>query len=133
MNTIKASVSNIQSVDNLSIVTFQVDGTQMQMMSLGLNTPIKIGSKVLLGVKSSNVLIAKDLSGMLSASNQLTCRVESVNNGELLSSIKLTFGDETIQSAITKNSSLKMNLLVGDEVLAIIKSSELSILEVQGS
>ena len=133
MNTIKASVSNIQSVDNLSIVTFEVDGIQMQMMSLGLNTPIKIGSKVLLGVKSSNVLIAKDLSGMLSASNQLTCRVESVNNGELLSSIKLTFGDETIQSAITKNSSLKMNLLVGDEVLAIIKSSELSILEVQGS
>ena len=133
MNTIKASVSNIQSVDNLSIVTFEVDGIWMQMMSLGLNTPIKIGSKVLLGVKSSNVLIAKDLSGMLSASNQLTCRVKSVNNGELLSSVKLTFGDDTIQSVITKNSSLKMNLMVGDEVLAIIKSSELSILEVQDS
>jgi len=132
MNTIKASVSEIQSVDNLSIVTFDVAGTQMQMMSLGLNTPIIIGSKVLLGVKSSNVLIAKDLSGMLSASNQLTCRVQSVNNGELLSSIKLTFGDEVIQSVITKKSSLKMNLLKDDKVLAIIKSSELSILEVQG-
>jgi len=132
MNTIKASVSEIQSVDNLSIVTFDVAGTQMQMMSLGLNTPIITGSKVLLGVKSSNVLIAKDLSGMLSASNQLTCRVQSVNNGELLSSIKLTFGDEVIQSVITKKSSLKMNLLKDDKVLAIIKSSELSILEVQG-
>ena len=131
MNTIKASVSNIQCVDNLCIITFQAQDTQMQMMSLGLNTQIKIGSKVLLGVKSSNVLVAKKLSGMLSASNQLTCRVKSVNNGELLSSIKLTFGDEVIQSVITKNSSLNMNLLESDEVLAIIKSSELSILKVE--
>jgi len=131
MNTIKAVVTNIQSVDNLSIVTFQAQNTQMRMMSLGLNTPIKIDSKVILGVKASSILIAKDLSGMISSSNQLKCVVKSVKNGELLSSLNLSFNDSLIQSVITKDSSLKMNLQKDDNVLAIIKSSELSIVEVQ--
>jgi len=131
MNTIKAVVTNIQSADNLSIVTFQAQNTQMRMMSLGLNTPIKIDSKVILGVKASSILIAKDLSGMISSSNQLKCVVKSVKNGELLSSLNLSFNDSLIQSVITKDSSLKMNLQKDDNVLAIIKSSELSIVEVQ--
>ena len=130
MNTIKAIVTNIQSVDNLSIVTFSAQNTQMKMMSLGLNTPIKTNSKVVLGVKSSSILIAKNLSGMISSSNQLSCVVKSINNGELLSSIKLNFNDNVIQSVITKDSSLKMQLKESDKVLAIIKASELSILEV---
>ncbi len=131
MNTIRAIVSDIQSVDNLNIVSFEVDDTKMQMMSLGLNTPIKIGSKVILGVKASNILLAKNLSGILSASNQLPCIVQSINHGKLLSSVKLSFADGFIQSVITNSSSLRMNLQEGDEVLAIVKSSELSILEVQ--
>ena len=131
MNTIKAVVTNIQSADNLSIVTFRAQNTQMKMMSLGLNTPIKIDSKVILGVKASSILIAKDLSGMISSSNQLKCVVKSVKNGELLSSLNLSFNDSLIQSVITKDSSLKMNLQKDDNVLAIIKSSELSIVEVQ--
>ena len=130
MNTIKASVSNIQSVDNLSIVSFEVDTRTMKMMSLGLNTDIKVGSQVILGVKSSSILIAKGLSGMISSSNQLKCLVKNVNNGELLSSVKLEFSNFLIESVITKDSSLKMNLQEGDEVLALIKASELSILEV---
>ena len=131
MNTIKATINDIQSVDNLCIVSFLAQDTQMQMMSLGLNPNIKVGSSVILGVKSSNIFLAKNLSGMLSASNQLKCKIKSINNGKLLSSIKLEFGDEIIQSVITLSSSIKMNLLEGDEVVAIIKSSELSILEVK--
>jgi len=131
MNKLKATISEIQSVDNLCIVSFVAQDTQMQMMSLGLNPNIKVGSSVILGVKSSNIFLAKNLSGMLSASNQLKCKIKSINNGKLLSSIKLEFGDEIIQSVITLSSSIKMNLLEGDEVVAIIKSSELSILEVK--
>jgi len=130
MNTLNASVVNIESMDEISIVTFKTDDTQMKMMSLSLNMPIKIGSKIILGVKASSILIAKDLSGILSASNQLKCIIKSINTGVLLSSIKLSFFDSVIESIITKDSSLKMNLQVGDEVLAIIKASELSILKV---
>lgn len=130
MNKIQALVSDIQSIDNLSIVTFNAQDTQMKMMSLGLNISINIASKVTLGVKASSVMIAKDLSGMISSSNQLKCIVQSVNNGDLLSSIKLKFSSSIIESIITKDSSLKMNLQSGDNVLAIIKASELSIIDV---
>ena len=130
MNSIIATVSNIESTDNITIVTFQTSNQQLRMMSLGLNTPISIGSKVKLGAKASSIALAKGLSGMLSTSNQLKCSIESVNNGVLLSSIKLRLGNSIIESVITKESSIKMKLQKGDTILALIKASELSILEV---
>ncbi len=132
MNTIAAKVKSIESAQGISIVSFESSGVDLRMMSLGLNTPIEIGSEVLLGVKSSGVALAKNLTGMLSTSNQLVCRIKSVTMGEMLCSVKLVFGEYILESIITKRSSLKMDLKEGDEVIALIKSSELSIVEVRG-
>ncbi len=131
MNILEARVSNIEHADGISIVSFESSATQLRMMSLGLNTPIKTGSEVLLGVKASSIALAKDFTGELSTSNQLVCRIVSVENGTLLCSVKLLFQKYTIESIITKSSSLKMNLKEGDEVIALIKSSELSIVKVK--
>jgi len=130
MNHIKAKVSDIQSIDNITIVSFLAQDTKLQMMSLSLNTNIKINSHVLLGVKASSVALAKDLTSLLSISNQIKCKIKSINNGKLISSIKLELSDDTIESLITKDSSRSMNLQVGDNVVALVKSSELSILKV---
>ena len=129
MNKIDATLSDIQSIDNLAIVTFQTKNQQMRMMSLGIDSSISIGSKVTLGVKASSIALAKDLNGLISLSNQLQCVVKSVKNGVLLSSIILTMDNFTIESIITRDSSIKMDLKSGDEVIALIKSSELSILQ----
>ncbi|WP_200764022.1 TOBE domain-containing protein [Nitrosophilus alvini] len=82
-----------------------------------------------LGVKATNIALAKNLDGQLSISNQLTCTIEQINNGELLSSVKLRIGSHLIESIITRESSLRMNLKTGDIVVALIKASELSIIE----
>ena len=131
MNIIDAKVSNIESAEGISIVTFEAFGSELRMMSLGLNTPIEVGSEVLLGVKASSIALAKNLRGSLSTSNQLVCRIERLKKGALLCSVKLLFGESILESIITKNSSLMMELEEGDEVIALIKSSELSILEVK--
>ncbi len=130
MNYIKAIISEIQSVENISIVTFQAQEQELKMMALELDNSINIGTKVVLGAKATNTSLAKDLRGLLSVSNQLLCRIESIEFGELLCSVKLSFLEETLESIITKDSALRMNLQVEDEVLALIKSSELSIVEV---
>ena len=131
MNKLNASVASIQSTENLSIVSFKVQAQEMSMVSLGLNIPIKLDSQVVLGFKANSVALAKEFSGVISTSNQLKCIVKSIRNGELLSSIKLSVSDEIIESVITYKSALKMNLQVGDEVIALVKANELSILEVQ--
>ena len=45
--------------------------------------------------------------------------------------MKLLFGEFRLESIVTKSSAVKMGLKRGDEVVALIKSSELSILEVK--
>jgi len=132
MNKIEASVTEIQSMDNLTLVAFESQGNAMQMMSLGLNTPLQIGSRVVLGAKASSIAIATDLSTTISISNQLKCVVDSLNQGEFLCSVKLRFNNTIIESVITMKSALKMDIKIGDSVIALIKASELSILEVQG-
>ncbi len=131
MNRIDANITVIESFDNITIVNFEAAGQSMRMMALELNDSLVAGSSVVLGIKASNIALASELNGLLSISNQLQVTVESVNNGKLLSSIKFSFAESLIESIITRESSLKMNLQVGDRVIALIKSSELSILEVR--
>ena len=130
MNTIVAEVKEIKNVDNLNIVKFYFAGTTLSMMSLELNENIKVGAKVKLITKPTHVAIAKDFSGEVSYSNQLDAEIIHVENGELLSSIKIRIWETTLESIITKDSSERMNLHAGDAVTAFIKANELSIVEV---
>ncbi|MFA6193069.1 MAG: TOBE domain-containing protein [Sulfurimonas sp.] len=129
MNKISARVETIESIDNISVVSFSSFGQPLKMMSLELNKNIKIGADVTLGVKASSISLAKNLSTGLSISNQLQTTIISVNNGTLLASIKLRFEDFILESIITLESSKRLSLHEGDTIVALIKSSDLSILE----
>lgn len=131
MNRIDAVITKIERIPNISIVSFDVSGQSLQMMALELDETLKEGVRVVLGVKSTAVSLAKAPTGMLSISNQLASRVVGVNNGELLSSIRLSFKGSPIESIITRNSSLRMGIKEGDELVALIKASELFIAKVK--
>ncbi len=130
MSKIIARVSKIQNCDSLHIVEFETNTQILSMMSLELNQKIKVGTRVKLVVKPTHIAVAKNLTGDLSYSNQLSTVIESLENGELLSSMKLKFFDFSLESIITLKSSNRMDLKVGDSVTALIKASELSICEI---
>ena len=131
MNRVNAKVDSINSIKNLAIVHFRLGEYSLEMMSLGVHSKVKPGSEVLLGVKATAITLAKDFEGSISTSNRLECSVKSVDNGELLSSIELLVGDATLESVITKEASIAMDLQIDDKVTALIKASDLSILEVK--
>lgn len=136
MSKLIATVKNIESVDNLNIVTFMCNDETLKMMSLDLNDTVQIGKKVVLVCKPTSVALAKPTMGskafseMLSYSNQIKVKISSIEVGTLLSSVKLDFGTFVLESIITTQSVKKMNLNEQDEVLALIKANELSIQEV---
>ena len=130
MSNLIATVSKIQNCDSLHIVNFECNGQALSMVSLDLTDDIKVGTEVKLLVKPTHIAIAKDFSGEVSYSNKLDVTIKEVENGQLLSSIKLDFLGTTLESIITVNSSQRMNLKAGDKVVAFIKASELSIGEV---
>ncbi len=130
MSNIIARVSKIQNCDNLHLVEFNFNNQSLSMVSLELNKKIKIGTQVKLVIKPSHITIAKNFTGDISYSNKLDSTIVSIENGKLLSSVKLDFFDSTLESIITHTASQKMNLQVGDKVIAFIKESELSISEI---
>jgi molybdopterin-binding protein len=127
MNKLKAKVTNINNFENLNLVEFSYNNFNLSMVSLELAKNIKIGTIVNLSVKSTQIAISKEMSKNISYSNQIKDKIKNIDNGEILSSITLRSG---LESIITLNSSKKMNLQNNEEVILLIKETELSILEV---
>lgn len=130
MSQIKAVITHIESVENLNIVKFDFGGQPLKMMSLGLSKDVTVGKHVMLGVKPTHIAIGKGFSGLLSYSNQIPSKIIACEHGKLLSSIKLSVQESVVESIITLESALNMDLKEGDEVTIMIKASSLSILEV---
>ena len=136
MSKLIATIKNIESVDNLNIVTFICNDETLKMMSLDLNDTIQIGKRVVLVCKPTSVALAKPtmdnkaFSEMLSYANQIKVKISSMDVGLLLSSITLQFGDFSLESIITSASVERMKLREKDELIALIKANELSIQEV---
>ena len=64
----------------------------------------------------------------LSGRNQLEGKVTNVELGAVMANIKIEVsGPNTITAAITKESAEKLGLTEGDDVCAIIKSTEVII------
>lgn len=130
MSQIIATIKNIRNVDSLNIIEFGFFNHTLKMVSLNLNKEITLNKKVKLSIKPTNILIAKNLQGEISISNQLKAKIVKVENGELLSSILLKVEDTILESIITVDSSKNMNLVKDEEVLILIKASDLFIQEV---
>lgn len=130
MSKFIATIKEIQTIDNLNIVVFDFCGLTLKMMSLDLNDDVKIGKKVKLSVKPSNISIAKNLSGEISLSNKIVATIQNLENGQLLTSVILKINDTILESIITVDSSKRMNLQIGEVVTILIKASNLSIEEV---
>jgi molybdopterin-binding protein len=130
MNKIPVTIEKIDTHEQLRIVSFRSRNEQLKMMSLELDKEIQERSQVILTTKATNIAIAKECNCMLSYSNQLPVKIDSLEMGELLCSLKLTFEDTILESIITADSAKRMDLKSGDSLTALIKASDLSIEEV---
>jgi len=64
----------------------------------------------------------------LSARNQLTGTITAINLGGVMAEVTIDIGDgQTIVSAITRGSVERMELAVGQQVVAIVKATEVMI------
>ena len=127
MNKIKAHITKIENVDTLNLLTFDVQGQQMQMMALEIENTLAVGSEVTLGVKATNVALAMVKSDTLSIENQLEVKLVSIERGQLLSNVCFEFNSATWESVVTTASMEKMTLTVSQNVIALVKASDLSI------
>jgi molybdopterin-binding protein len=63
----------------------------------------------------------------LSARNQFPGTVTSIRLGKVMAEVVVQAGDHEIVSVITRGSAEQLGLAVGDDVTAVIKSTEVMI------
>lgn len=130
MNQIQADITKIDSGNNITIVSFKAGQQQMKMMALEIDEDLEVGSKVILGAKATNIALAKERLEDISISNQLEATIEAIEMGSLLCSVRFLFEAVSWESVITRDSAERMELVVGEKIVALLKSSELSIIKV---
>jgi molybdopterin-binding protein len=86
---------------------------------------LKEGDVVDVLFKASDVIIAKGLSGKISARNILEGTITEITSGFPLAMISLDCKGDKVAAELTLSSLEDMGLELGDEVAVIIKSSEL--------
>jgi len=93
------------------------------------NMGLKIGSHCIALIKSSWILLSKEVDLKTSARNQLTGVVSKINKGQVNSEIVLDLGDEKSLCAIITNVSVnELDLKKGDHASALFKASSIILL-----
>jgi len=132
MNKLTGIISKIQQSGAILLVDVDVDGHNFSAMLIeSAFSPewLQTGRIIELVFKETEVSLAKNLSGLISMRNRMKCTVFHIERGELLSKISLKFQKYVITSAITTRSVNSLDLKIGDEVEALVKANEVSLMK----
>ena len=131
MNQLKGTITEIRSVEGLSLVKVKTANetvfSSLVLGDTGSTEWLIEGKPVKLHFREIEVMISTDAQLNISIQNRLPCTVHSLNTGEILSQVNLMFGETPVTAIITANACMQLNLKVNDKVVALIKTNEISI------
>ena len=132
MNKLKGKIVDIQSSDNVSIISVDVDGDVLSSIVLeGKKGPsnYKIKDSVTLLFKETEVGLAKNLTGMISLRNRFKAVVKKIEKGPILAKVTMHYRNTTIESIISAQSTNQLQLKEHDEVEWLVKTNEVTLMK----
>ncbi|HEY5370141.1 MAG TPA: TOBE domain-containing protein [Hanamia sp.] len=130
MNKIPGIIHSIQSESHLSLV--RIKAYEDMFSSIVVDTPVTAPYLMMEGpvnivFKENEVAIAKGFSGQISLQNRFVCVIKKIEKGKLLCKVLMNYNEHNIISVITANAATQMDLTVGDNVIALVKTNEISL------
>lgn len=126
---IRAKIVQISSKDGVSF--FELEclnlGTNLYMLALNEASKFVLNDEVSLNFKSSDVVLSKLRLEASSLENELKCEVSGITRGEILSIISLKCEQLYFEAIISDHALKGLNLAVGEQVFAYIKSTSIHI------
>ena len=133
MNRLLGTITAIESNEHLSLVDVVAgqDTFTAMLMETSQNAPyLKVGNTVAVLFKETEVSLAKNLSGQISLRNRLSGTVRQIRRGDILCEVVLNYQEQTVTSIITTRAVKRLELQEGDEVDALVKANEVSLMEI---
>lgn len=132
MNRLHGQIVAIDSNRHMSLVDVAIGGDVFTATLL--ETPemaeyLRVGNKVTLLFKETEVSLAKNLSGLISLRNRFPVTVHSIERGDILSAVGLDYGGKALISVITTRGVGRLQLAVGDIIEALVKANEIALME----
>ena len=127
-NRLTATVRGIKKGKLNAHISLEWEGIPLSVVITSASTDemrLAVEEKVEILFKASDVIIAKGLSGKLSARNIFPGRIREIKTGFPLAMVILDSHGCTLSAELTASSVDDMELNPGDEVEVVIKSSEL--------
>lgn len=141
MNRLNGMIAAIESNDSMSLIDVAIKSVTVEnatvenitFSAILLETPataeyLRVGEKVTLLFKETEVSLAKNLTGDLSLRNRMPTQITEITFGQILSAITLNCMGHPLQSVITTRSAKRLNLTVGDAVEAMVKANEVALM-----
>ena len=113
MNKLTGFIKEIKSCDDIVQISIDVKGKTFTSLILSSNETYKLGEKINILFKETEVMIAT-VSSKISARNAFICKITEIN-------------EDKIVSIITKNALLDLNCKEDEEFMWFVKSNEITI------
>ncbi|MER7569570.1 TOBE domain-containing protein [Streptomyces sp. NPDC097941] len=130
-NQLPGTVTTVTRGEAMATVKIRLDGGQDLTAAITLDAVEDLGlaqgSAVRALVKSTEVALATAPVRGLSIRNQLPGTVTAVATGAAMATVKIAVEGGEFTSAITADSATDLALAVGTPVVALIKSTEVSL------
>jgi molybdopterin-binding protein len=128
LNSFKAKITDIKTSGSFSLVSLVANG--LKLKSIVIDTPetadyLQLNNEVNVIFKELEASIAIQADLPISLQNQISGTIKDIQKGQLLARITLQTKLGPITSVITSGSADKLELTVGREVYALIKTNEL--------
>ena len=130
-NQLPGTVTTVTPGEAMATVTIRLDGGQDLTAAITLKSVAELGltqgSPVRALVKSTEVSLASAPVQNVSIRNQLPGTVTAVVTGAAMATVKIAVEGGVITSAITADAATDVALAAGAPVVALIKSTEVSL------
>ncbi|HNP95608.1 MAG TPA: TOBE domain-containing protein [Cyclobacteriaceae bacterium] len=130
MNKLIGTIVELRTEGQMSLVSIKV-GSHL-ISSIVLETPASASylanrGQVNVLFKETEVILAKGPVEGISVQNKLPGKIVEIESAVLLSRVTIDIGTDKIVSIITTKGASQLNLKVNDEIVAMIKTNEITL------
>ena len=131
MNKFSGHIIEIKSSGSLSLVSIGLEKNEV-LHAIIVDTPetadyLKTNTEIEAKFKETEVILSKTSDPSISLKNRIEGRISRIEKGDLLSRLVLDTAQGDLVAVISNNELQDLDLFVGQNVFAFIKSNEISI------